>query len=217
MGWNNSLDNPRVTCGVRRFLLFANILVCARLFAQESKTSGFADLFRKPPKPTRRLGARSRCFCCLDPIPPTEGGGRENQPLGWVKPRPTPLPDQAATAAHTSSLVSDHTRVSHVHARPHCPTTPLAMVLAQSIVRARTRARGMGGQKRAGKIQRTPLWKRWRGTWATVPRFARGGRQGASPRSTGFCATWDCISSSSNSSSSSSSLPSLSSTHYGEP
>jgi len=25
----------------------------------------------------RRLGARSRCFCCLDPIPPTEGGGRE--------------------------------------------------------------------------------------------------------------------------------------------
>ena len=145
MGWNNSLDNPRVTCGVRRFLLFANILVCARLFAQESKTSGFADLFRKPPKPTRRLGARSRCFCCLDPIPPTEGGGRENQPLGWVKPRPTPLPDQAATAAHTSSLVSNHTRVSHAHARPHCPTAPLAMVLAQSIVRARTRARGMGG------------------------------------------------------------------------
>ena len=27
----------------------------------------------------RRLGARSRCFCCLDPIPPTEGGGRRTQ------------------------------------------------------------------------------------------------------------------------------------------
>ena len=26
----------------------------------------------------RRLGARSRCFCCLDPIPPTEGGGAQN-------------------------------------------------------------------------------------------------------------------------------------------
>ena len=26
----------------------------------------------------RRLGARSRCFCCLDPVPLTEGGGREN-------------------------------------------------------------------------------------------------------------------------------------------
>ena len=27
-----------------------------------------------------RLGARSRCFCCLDPIPPTEGGGDKRHP-----------------------------------------------------------------------------------------------------------------------------------------
>jgi len=35
-------------------------------------------LLLQPPREgglLRRLGARSRCFCCLDPIPPTEGGG----------------------------------------------------------------------------------------------------------------------------------------------
>ena len=35
-------------------------------------------LLLQPPREgglPRRLGARSRCFCCLDPIPPTEGGG----------------------------------------------------------------------------------------------------------------------------------------------
>ena len=32
---------------------------------------------KKPPREgglLRRLGARSRCFCCLDPIPPLRGG-----------------------------------------------------------------------------------------------------------------------------------------------
>ena len=27
----------------------------------------------------RRLGARSRCFCCLDPIPPLRGGAKQSQ------------------------------------------------------------------------------------------------------------------------------------------
>ena len=37
-------------------------------------------LLLQPPREgglLRRLGARSRCFCCLDPIPPNEGGARK--------------------------------------------------------------------------------------------------------------------------------------------
>jgi len=30
-------------------------------------------------KPNKRLGARSHCFCCLDPIPPLRGGGRKRE------------------------------------------------------------------------------------------------------------------------------------------
>ena len=38
----------------------------------------FPSHHRKPGL-LRRLGARSRCFCCLDPIPPLRGGGVEKR------------------------------------------------------------------------------------------------------------------------------------------
>ena len=48
-------------------------------------------LLLQPPREgglLRRLGARSRCFCCLDPIPPTEGGGtNNNEHLQDVEPQ----------------------------------------------------------------------------------------------------------------------------------
>ena len=36
---------------------------------------GCACVAREVSVVPRCLGARSRCYCCLDPIPPTEGGG----------------------------------------------------------------------------------------------------------------------------------------------
>ena len=36
--------------------------------------------FFQPPREggePRCLGVRSHCYCCLDPIPPTEGGGKK--------------------------------------------------------------------------------------------------------------------------------------------
>jgi len=45
-------------------------------------TSTRTLLLQNPPPPKSRLGARSRCFCCLDTNPPLRGGGREKAPIG---------------------------------------------------------------------------------------------------------------------------------------
>ena len=62
----------------------------------------------------RRLGARSRCFCCLDPIPPTEGGGGKKVGtvlpkvlLRWMPSRLSPLVVAAVSAAAAAAADDD--------------------------------------------------------------------------------------------------------------
>ena len=71
------------------WVLFRRVQLLALLldgsFGEEKYDQNWVN-FLQPPREgglLRRLGARSRCFCCLDPIPPTEGGGVQKR---------TPLP-----------------------------------------------------------------------------------------------------------------------------
>ena len=54
----------------------------AAMPTDEGRGRSGRPLLLQPPREVgllRRLGARSPCYCCLDPIPPTEGGVENNK------------------------------------------------------------------------------------------------------------------------------------------
>ena len=73
-------------------------------------------LLLQPPREgglPRRLGARSRCFCCLDPIPPTEGGAvkasrTSAMPRGVAWKTPVVLFEQESGLDYLGSRTATH-------------------------------------------------------------------------------------------------------------
>jgi len=76
-------------------------------------------LLLQPPREgwlLRCLGARSHCYCCLDPIPPTEGGGeRKIEALCAAPPEsachsPEPNATELPSCAHISARAAQRRR-----------------------------------------------------------------------------------------------------------
>ena len=98
----------------------------------------------------------------LRPLPCTTPSGEHHDDFTPTRTHPSAL---QPAPAHTSSLVSDHTRVSHAHVRPLHPAALAFVPYGSVLVRVRVRPldQADGGPERRNRLRWSASWQ-----WARV-------------------------------------------------